>query len=177
MLKPYPRILRYVHWFNVPLLILMMWSGVLIYWANQAYYKIPQEIVDFFRISYRLAEGMSWHFFIMWMYGINGLVYLIYFLKTKRWKVFREIYNPIQSFAYFCAIGLNILAFVSGLAIYKPVQLGMLAFVMGGYEGARFIHFFCLHALGFFILVHVIQVIRAGWKNFKPMLTGDENEN
>lgn len=196
MKKSYDRLLRYVHWLNVPLLSVMMWSGVLIYWANQAYYKLPSPLIEFFRISYRLAEGMSWHFFIMWFYVVNGSLYLCYFIWTKRWRIifpnsqsmkelipylfhnshYQGMYNPAQRIAYTGAITLNILAVLTGLAIYKPVQLGILCSFLGGYESARFIHFLCLNGLGIFIVIHIIQVIRAGWKNFRLMITGEELE-
>lgn len=196
MKKSYSRLIRYAHWFNVPLLSVMMWSGVLIYWANQAYYKLPVPIVNYFRISYRLAEGMSWHFFIMWFYTINGLIYLSYFLYTKRWRIilpnkqsmkelipfltqnstYQGFYNPAQRIAYTGAILLNILAVLSGLGIYKPVQLEIICTLLGGYESARFIHFLCLNGLGIFIVIHIVQVIRSGPKNFRLMITGEEIE-
>ena len=196
MKKSYSRVIRYAHWFNVPLLSIMMWSGVLIYWAHQAYYKLPSYLVEIFKISYRLAEGMSWHFFTMWFYSINGIIYLTYFFYTKRWRMifpnkqsmrelipflihnssYEGIYNPAQRIAYTGAIFLNILAVISGLAIYKPVQLGILCTLLGGYESARLVHFLCLNGLGIFILIHIIQVIRAGWKNFRLMITGEEIE-
>jgi thiosulfate reductase cytochrome b subunit len=203
MMKSYPRLLRYAHWFNVPLLLLMMWSGVLIYWANQVYYKLPLGMVKNLNFSYRLAEGMSWHFFIMWLYGLNGSIYIAYFLYTKRWRIifpdleslkklipytlydlriskeqisFEGIYNPAQRVAYTGAIFLNLLATLSGLAIYKPVQVGLLTSLLGGYEGARLVHFLCLNGLGIFIGIHVIQVIRSGWSHFRIMLTGEALE-
>lgn len=197
----YPRLLRYAHWINVPLLGLMMWSGILIYWAHQAYLPLPPILVKYLSISYRLAEGMSWHFFIMWFYALNGLVYLGFFLVTKRWKmivpnpdsfrslipyilydlrlrstpvVYSGIYNPAQRVAYTGAILISFIAVVSGLAIYKPVQLGLLTSMFGGYEGARLVHFLCLLGLGGFILIHLIQVARSGLKKFRIMVTGEE---
>ena len=33
----HPRPIRWMHWFNVVLLSGMIWSGLLIYWANDVY--------------------------------------------------------------------------------------------------------------------------------------------
>jgi thiosulfate reductase cytochrome b subunit len=66
---------------------------------------------------------------------------------------------------------------LTGLAIYKPAQLGWLAALFGGYRGARLIHFLLtLGYLGFFV-VHIAQVVRAGWNNFRSMVIGYELVN
>jgi thiosulfate reductase cytochrome b subunit len=63
---------------------------------------------------------------------------------------------------------------LTGLAIYKPTQFAWLASLLGGYMAARFEHF--LLALGYvlFFLIHIAQVIRAGWNNFRGMVSGYE---
>jgi hypothetical protein len=65
---------------------------------------------------------------------------------------------------------------VTGFAIYKPSQLHPLPLLFGGYQGARFIHFSMTIGLILFFLVHVLQVVRAGWRNFMAMVTGYEIE-
>jgi thiosulfate reductase cytochrome b subunit len=60
---------------------------------------------------------------------------------------------------------------LSGLAIWKPVQLQELAFLMGGYEGARFLHFFAMSLLVFIVLVHVLMVVLVP-RTFPTMITG-----
>lgn len=32
-----PRAIRWLHWINFPLLFIMMWSGLRIYWADDVY--------------------------------------------------------------------------------------------------------------------------------------------
>lgn len=198
MLK-HPLWLRLIHWLNVPLLIIMIWSGILIYWANPAYGKIPEVLIKNFRLSFRLAEGMGWHFFIMWIFTLNGFLYLVFFILTGHWRrilpqkqtfksavpyllydlrlrktspAFEGDYNPLQRLAYSGAISLGILAILSGWAIFKPVQLPWLTFLFGGYQGSRLVHFLCMAGLIFFIITHLIQVMRAGWKNFRAMVAG-----
>jgi cytochrome b subunit of formate dehydrogenase len=61
---------------------------------------------------------------------------------------------------------------VSGFAIYKPTQLYPLPLLFGGYEGARLVHFWTTIGLSLFFVVHVLQVLRAGWANFRSMVTG-----
>jgi len=63
---------------------------------------------------------------------------------------------------------------LSGFAIYKPTQLSLLTALMGGYEFARLIHFTMTVLLMLFFLTHVLQVVRAGWRNFASMVGGYE---
>ncbi|MFP5386728.1 MAG: cytochrome b/b6 domain-containing protein [Bacteriovoracia bacterium] len=195
-------LLRIFHWVNVPILLLMIWSGILIYWAYQPYVKIPDNIGPF-QIHHRLAEGMGWHFFLMWPLLINGLFYLIYLLFSKHWKQlipslddfpkaiqytlfdlklrskepqWEGLYNPAQKIAYSSVILFAMGSLLTGLAIFKPVQLGFITELFGGYASARFLHFVFMSGLLFFTVIHIIQVIRAGWNNFRAMVAGFEVE-
>jgi thiosulfate reductase cytochrome b subunit len=62
----------------------------------------------------------------------------------------------------------------TGLAIYKPIQVGWLVWLLGGYEAARLEHFILTIGYCLFFAIHILQVIRAGWKNFQGMITGFE---
>lgn len=168
---------RWTHWFNVPLLSLMIWSGILIYWANDIYIVIPDSVARALNINQRLAEGMAWHFFIMWGFVLNGLVYLTHLTISGSWRSLipgnaHSKYNTIQRMAYLSVIIMAIWAVLSGLAIYKPVTLGWLTKLLGGYEAARFQHFLMMCGFVLFIPIHIIQVIRAGWNNFRSMAAG-----
>jgi thiosulfate reductase cytochrome b subunit len=79
-------------------------------------------------------------------------------------------YNAAQRLAYALAIVAIVIAILSGLALWKPVQLQELAALMGGYEGARRIHFAAMTALVLFIVGHVSIALRAGV--VAPMITG-----
>jgi thiosulfate reductase cytochrome b subunit len=203
IIEKHSRVLRVTHWLNVPLLMLMIWSGILIYWADQAYIKLPVKVVESFNINFRLAEGMGWHFFIMWPLVINGIVYISYLILSGEWryripdkKSFSEVlavilhelkikksgpairgkYNAAQRFAYTGTILMGVGSLLTGLAIYKPVQLGLLTAMLGGYKAARFEHFILMLGFVFFFVIHIIQVARAGWNNFRSMLAGYEIE-
>jgi thiosulfate reductase cytochrome b subunit len=196
----HPLPIRLSHWINVQLLLMMIWSGILIYWANPQYGEIPASAISILRINNRLAEGMGWHFLLMWPLAFNGLVYMIYSLYSGHWKkllpdktsvrllfpfILADLhltrktvsyvgdYNPAQRFAYTCALFLIFISLFSGIAIYKPVQLGWPVSLLGGYENARLVHFISMVGITLFILIHVVQVIRAGWRNFFSMIAGD----
>jgi thiosulfate reductase cytochrome b subunit len=196
----HPRAIRWFHWINFPLIALMIWSGVLIYWANDVYLEIPDPLAHALHLNNHLAEGMGWHFLLMWAFALNGALYVAYLALSGEWRELapregslreawhvvlhehgqrREAppaakFNAAQRLAYCAAIGLGGLALVSGLAVYKPVQLHGLAALMGGYEGARLVHFLVMLALVGFFVVHVAQVARAGWNNLRAMITGYE---
>jgi thiosulfate reductase cytochrome b subunit len=201
---------RWFHWVNFPLLALMIWSGLWIYWANGVYrvglgsltlFKLfPKGFYSTFGLSQQLAKGMAWHFFFMWFFVINGIVYVAYTILSGEWRYlvpdrhsFREAmlvtlhdlgfwkgklparkFNGAQQIAYTSIILMGLGSVVTGLAIYKPIQLSWLAALLGGYQMARFEHF--LLAMGYilFFVIHIAQVIRAGWNNFRAMVSGYE---
>ncbi|HEX2607748.1 MAG TPA: cytochrome b/b6 domain-containing protein [Flavisolibacter sp.] len=203
--------IRWFHWINFPVLAIMIWSGLLIYWANSVYaIRIDgREIIKFFpksfyqalHIPFRLAEGMAYHFFFMWLFFLNGLLYVLYTLFSGEWRYlvprknsFREAwqvilhdlhirktappqskYNAAQRIAYSAIIVMGVGSLLSGLAIYKPVQFQWATWLCGGYESARVVHFVLTIGYCVFFLVHIIQVLLAGWKNFQSMITGIES--
>jgi thiosulfate reductase cytochrome b subunit len=202
--EKHARILRWSHWLNIPLISLMVWSGVMIYWAHQAYVELPPKLSDTLGVSYHLAEGMGWHFFIMWPFLINGIIYFSYLTISGQWKErfpdiksfknailvtlhdlriiknappIRGKYNDAQRVAYSGVLLMGMGSVLTGLAIYKPVQLGSLTRILGGYKAARFEHFVLMVLFILFFIVHIIQVIRAGWNNLRSMIAGFEIEN
>jgi thiosulfate reductase cytochrome b subunit len=202
--------IRWFHWINFPVLSLMIWSGIWIYWANDVYrlgwgdttvFKFfPKSFYDAFHIDHKLAQGMAWHFVLMWVFFLNGLLYVLYTLFSGEWRQllpnrssFKEAihvvlhdlglrkqappvrkYNGAQQIAYTSVILMGVGSLLSGLAIYKPVQFAWLTALHGGYESARVIHFVLTIGYVLFFLVHVAQVVRAGWNNFRSMVAGFE---
>src|SRR5260370_13510921 len=92
----HPRAIRWFHWINVPLLGLMIWSGLLIYWANDVYrigwgertlwHFFPERFYDVLHLDHRLAEGMAWHFLFMWFFALNGMLYVLYTAFSGEWR-------------------------------------------------------------------------------------------
>ena len=206
----HPLAVRWLHWLNFPILFVMIWSGLLIYWANDVYaIKIDgKTFISFFpdsfhkalNLPFRLAEGMAYHFLFMWIFFINGFLYVLYTLISGEWKYLvpdkRSLkqawqvllhdlhirkfeppfvkYNAAQRIAYTAIIFMGFGSILTGLAIYKPVQFSWITWLCGGYKAARLEHFILTIGYVLFFLVHIIQVIKAGWKNFKSMITGFE---
>lgn len=83
-------------------------------------------------------------------------------------------YNPAQQIAYRLVIVMGAGSLLTGLAIYRPVQLGWLTGLLGGYQWARFEHFWLTSGYVLFFAVHIMQVVRAGWNNFRSMVAGCE---
>jgi thiosulfate reductase cytochrome b subunit len=199
------RWVRWTHWVNFPLLFLMIWSGILIYWANAVYPPFfPESWYEALRWDHRLAEGMGVHFTLMWLFAANGVIYFAYLVISGEWRerfplprqwpgVLRDAwyvtlhefglrkiepvpgkFNAAQRIAYVGVDIMGVLAILTGLAIYKPIQLHALTRVMGGYELARFLHFLLMLGFLFFFVIHIIQVVRAGLGCFLSMVTGYE---
>ena len=90
--KKHPLAIRWFHWINFPVLALMIWSGLLIYWANDVYrvgvggltlfHFFPGWFYSLFTLDGRLAEGMAWHFLFMWLFVLNGIAYVTYTLVS-----------------------------------------------------------------------------------------------
>jgi thiosulfate reductase cytochrome b subunit len=210
MRSKHPLAIRWCHWVNFPLLALMIWSGLWIYWANDVYRLgfgsftlfrfFPEGFYRSFGVGHQLARGMAWHFFFMWFFAINGVLYVAYTILSGEWRYlvpnrqsFRDAvlvtlhdlglwkgelpdhkFNGAQQIAYTGVILMGFGSLVTGLAIYKPTQFAWLTGLLGGYMAARWEH--SVLALGYvlFFLVHIAQVIRAGWNNFRAMVSGYE---
>ena len=206
--KKHPLAIRWLHWVNFPLLAMMIWSGILIYWANPVFgirlfgYELfkffPPWFNEYLGIPFRLAEGLQLHFFFMWFFAVNGVLYIIYTIISGEWRALLPIpsslkraplvalhdahivkklppqgkYNDAQRIAYTSIILMGAASIVTGLAIYKPTQLSWLTGLLGGYEWARFEHFWLMVLFVLFFVVHVVQVALAGWGNFRSMITG-----
>jgi len=190
--------------------MIMIWSGMLIYWANDVYtvtifghtfFKFfPPGFYKFFNLPFRLAEGMAFHFVFMWFFAINGLLYFLYTVVSGEWRQllpnrhsFKEAwqvllhdlhirkmlppqdkYNAAQRIAYTSIIVMGFGSLVTGLAIYKPVQFYWITWLCGGYTLARIEHFILTIGYVLFFVIHIVQVIIAGWNNFRSVISGFE---
>ena len=68
-------------------------------------------------------------------------------------------YNAVQRAAYLFAIADAVLLVLSGLVLWKSVQFPFLRTLVGGYEGARLVHFAAMSGLVFFVAVHLVMVM------------------
>jgi thiosulfate reductase cytochrome b subunit len=83
-------------------------------------------------------------------------------------------FNAAQQIAYTGIVLAGVGSVITGVAIYKPVQFGWLRGLLGGYPAARLEHFLLAVGYVLFFGMHITQVIRAGWNNFRAMVTGYE---
>ena len=232
---PYSALLRLTHWLNVPLLLLMIASGLQIWWAYPAfgpglpkpealyqalaggeapvdprgimmggdYREFVQGLSGRFGIGGWLAGALRWHFAVMWPYALNGLAYLLLLLLTeegRHYRIRREDFegiaemlrhplrtfhhppgegkfNPIQKAAYNLVVLAGALSILTGLAVYKPVQLGFLTAALGGYQASRLLHFLVALFLVLFTAGHLVMVLSHGWRRgLAPMVVGIKAE-
>ncbi|MFZ3127485.1 MAG: cytochrome b/b6 domain-containing protein [Rhodoferax sp.] len=177
----HPGWLRVMHWLNAVAVLVLMFSGWRIYNATAFLgFSIPKEIT----LGGWLGGALQWHFAAMWLLAANGVLYLAGNLATGRlWKKFFPLqlavllndlsdaikgrlthgdpshYNMVQRLAYLFVMLDSVVLVLSGLVLWKSVQFPLLRVVMGGYEGARVVHFGAMSALVVFIVVHLVMVM------------------
>jgi thiosulfate reductase cytochrome b subunit len=189
----HPLVVRITHWVNALAIFLMVGSGWRIYDASPLFsgFVFPRD----YTIGGWLGGALQVHFAAMWLLVVNGVCYFSYgvftghftrnFLPLSPRAVLRDLgralrghlshvlgeYNAVQRLAYVSIMLVAIVVILSGLAIWKPVQLQALASLMGGYEGARIVHFVAMAAIVLFVVIHVVMVALVP-RTFLPMLTG-----
>jgi thiosulfate reductase cytochrome b subunit len=175
----HPLWVRVTHWINALAMVVMIGSGWQIYNASPLFsFTFPGSIT----IGGWLAGALLWHFAAMWLLVVNGIVYVALGIATGRFRrkllpirprdVLADIraaltgrlahddlavYNAVQRLLYLGVILAGIVVVLSGLAIWKPVQLQELTALFGGYEAARYVHFFAMAAIVGFLVVHVVM--------------------
>lgn len=188
----HPLTIRWTHWINVFAMLLMVASGWRIYNAAPLFdFRFPRELT----LGGWLGGALQWHFAAMWLLVVNGCVYVAYGLATGHFRtnflpltpgsLWAEgknalrgkathrpgVYNALQRAAYLGVLGALAVLVLSGLAIWKPVQLQELAALMGGYEGARRVHFWAMAVSMAFVVVHVVMVVLVP-RTLLPMFSG-----
>jgi thiosulfate reductase cytochrome b subunit len=142
-----------------------------------------------------LASALQWHFAGMWLLVINGLVYFIYgmlsghfrrslfpvspraflndLVAALRFRLphYPGVYNAVQKVLYLGVLAVGVVMVLSGLAIWKPGQFQELAWLFGGFDTARLVHFLGMAAIVLFLIVHVSLVILVP-KTLPTMITG-----
>ena len=176
----HPLWLRLTHWLNAIAVIILMTSGWRIYNATAFLgFHIPNPLT----LGGWLGGALQWHFAAMWLLVGNSLAWLAFNTGTGRiWKKFFPItprailadlssalhgrlthadpsqYNAVQKMAYLFVVADIVALVASGLVLWKSVQFPVLRELMGGYEGARRVHFIAMTGLSGFFVIHVIMV-------------------
>ena len=188
-----PAWVRVVHWINVVAMILMIMSGWQVYNASPLFgFRFSHAIT----LGGWLGGALLWHFAAMWLLMVNGLVYLTLGFATGRFRkrllpitpagVLTDAraaltgklshddltrYNYVQKLLYAGIIVVGVFIVLSGLSMWKPVQLHWLVALFGGYDVARYVHFFCMAAIVAFMVVHVALALLVP-KSLRAMIIG-----
>lgn len=177
-IHPWP--LRVMHWLNALAIIMMIGSGWQIYNASPLFsFNIPAILT----IGSWLGAGIAWHLAFLWLLVFNGAAYLIWGLTTghfraKFWPISPRtligevtaalrfklphqagVYNTVQRLLYIGVIFAGIVIVISGLGIWKPVQLWFFTDLCGGYFIARYVHFTAMAVIVGFLFIHVLLVL------------------
>ena len=188
-----PAWVRIMHWINAVAILLMITSGWQVYNASPLFkFSFPGAIT----LGGWLGGALLWHFAAMWLLMVNGLLYLTFGLATGRFR--RKLlpitpsgviadtkaaltfklshddltkYNNVQKLLYAGIIVVGVLIVLSGLSIWKPVQLQWLTALFGGYDAARYVHFICMSAIVAFLAVHVALAVLVP-KSLRAMVIG-----
>ncbi len=189
-IHPWP--VRLCHWLNVPVMAGMVMSGWGIYNADPLFgFSFPQPVT----LGGWLGGNIGWHLAVMWVLFANGLIYLSWGLLSGHFRRrffplsasalrhdislalgFRlphrsRTYNNVQKLLYLLVLTAGIVLVLSGLSIWKPVQLSSLVALMGGFAAARYVHFFAMSTVVIFVCIHVVMVILVP-KTLPAMITG-----
>ena len=189
----HPRWVRVTHWVNALTMVVLIGSGWQIYNASPLF---PLVFPTGITLGGWLAGALLWHFAAMWLLAVNGLIYAVLGIVTGRFRrklipirpgeVLADaraafigklsyddlsVYNAVQRLFYVGVIVAGIVVVLSGLAIWKPVQLQQLTAAFGGYDTARYVHFFAMAAIVGFLVVHVIMSVIVP-SSLRAMITG-----
>jgi thiosulfate reductase cytochrome b subunit len=189
-----PAWVRVMHWTNAVAIFLMIMSGLQIYNASPLFKSLT--FSHSITLGGWLGGALLWHFAAMWLLMINGLAYLVTGFATGRFtKKLLPIsprgvisdaiaamtfklshddlskYNQVQKLLYTGIIIVGIVIVLSGFSIWKPVQLQYLTALFGGYDVARYVHFFCMASIVAFLAIHVLLALLVP-KSLRAMITG-----
>jgi thiosulfate reductase cytochrome b subunit len=189
----HPGWVRVTHWINAVAIVLMAMSGWEIYNASPLFgFLFPRSIT----LGGWLAGALLWHFAAMWLFVVNGLIYVLLGLATGRFRrklvpirpgeiasdvkaalTLRlshddlSVYNAVQKLLYVGVILAGVVIVLSGISIWKPVQFQELTALFGGYDAARYVHFCAMAFIVGFVAIHVVMALLVP-KSLRAMITG-----
>ncbi|HEY5257867.1 MAG TPA: cytochrome b/b6 domain-containing protein [Candidatus Baltobacteraceae bacterium] len=198
----HPLAARLLHWANLIVIAVLVWTAFLLlsgspelswsHWLSPGVYAA-------LHLNDRNDEGRVWHVLFSFLMIAVGALYGLYLMRSGRWKdlvpnaaswkdaylvVLHDVggkthrsalakYNGAQRIAYCAVVLLGLGEVITGLPIYFKDWTGY-ANILGGQTAIRFEHFILMLGILAFVVVHLIQVARAGWNNFRAMIIGLE---
>src|SRR2546428_6610023 len=92
-------------------------------------------------LSHLVASG-EWRALLFRPRDVRGAIEMQkYYLGLRKEHPPQGKHNPLQKLAYTFIVLLGVLAVLTGLALYKPVQFGWLTWLFGGFQAAPYWHF------------------------------------
>jgi thiosulfate reductase cytochrome b subunit len=188
----HPLVVRVTHWVNAVAIVCMVMSGWQIYDASPL---LPFVFPPWATLGGWLGGAIAWHFAAMWLLVANGLVYVAYGILGRHFRrsffpltarglladvrsalAFRlhhtpGIYNAVQKLLYVVVLLFGLLAVLSGLALWKPVQLWWLTAALGSYPSVRWVHFVAMSGILGFVVIHLALVAIVP-RTLPTMITG-----
>lgn len=177
----HPIYVRLTHWVNAATVLVMIGSGLQI---HNAYPIVPFTFPSWMTIGDWLGGALLWHFAAMWVFTLNLGVMVVVGIMTGRYRlmllpvsprmVIRDLkaalsgrglhdpsgrYNAVQKVLYLGVLAALVVLVASGLALWKPVQFQDLTAAMGGFQGARIVHFVAMAGVVAFLFLHVAMAI------------------
>jgi len=195
--KLHPLYVRIFHWLNAFAIVVMIMSGWQIYNASPLFEGLT--FPPAFTLGGWLGGAIQFHLAAMWLFVVNLLIYLLFGFTSGRFHMrflplyprdvlhdlwaamtFRlkhdsHDYNAVQKLFYIGVIGAMLMTFLSGLVVWKPVQMQALSLVFGNYATARYVHFAGMSLICAFIVVHLALVLLVP-STLLPMITGRAKE-
>ena len=193
----HPLAIRIMHWIGAYAILCMILSGWQIYNASPI---LPFDFPAWMTLGGWLGGGIAWHLAAMWLLLADGLAYVIYgfasghfrrdflpigpravgrdFLQALRLRLDHHLghYNAVQRLFYAGIVVVVMLTMLTGLSIWKPVQLAWLTDLFGGYDIARQVHFAMMCLIVTFLLVH-LSLVALFPKTLLSMLVGLRGDN
>jgi thiosulfate reductase cytochrome b subunit len=190
----HPRWVRITHWINALAMFMMIGSGWQIYDASPLFdfLEFPSELA----LGGWLAGALLWHFAAMWLLVVNGIVYVTLGVATGRFRrkllpirpraVLDDfvaalrgrlshddltVYNSVQRLLYAGVLIAGVVIVLSGVSIWKPVQFKYVTALFGGYDTARYVHFFAMATIVAFLTIHVALALIVP-KSLRAMIFG-----
>jgi thiosulfate reductase cytochrome b subunit len=168
--------------------------------------KIPQDnflhFPEAMRLGGWLGGALQWHLSFAWIFTLTGVAYVLHLVVSGKWRkvilqprefrgvwpmvrhyfLFKpkpeqlEPYNPLQKLAYTSTIVFGIVAVITGILLFQPVQFALAVKLLGGFGMIRIYHFAAMIGFLAFVPGHLLMVALHGWPNFYSMLTGWKRE-
>lgn len=204
--QTHPGNVRIAHWINAAVLLLMLWTGFAMLVADRHFaayvHVIPAGVWRALQLTGHRTQGRAWHLGLAIAFMANALFYTATSLASGTWRriaprrtwlrdaygaiveeltaprtsLERADYNGAQRLSYTLVIAGGAVMVLTGLALWFGRRFPWLLAVFGGERIALTLHVVLALSLLAFIVVHLVQVLRAGLPTLLAMITSSTGE-